>query len=100
MTDHDVLGLDVAMHDAGGVRCGKRAADLNGGIEDFAELHRRPLHALTQRFAVDELSGDEVRRVDLLDLVNRDDVWMVQSGSRLSFLYKAAHALLMSSHIS
>jgi S1-C subfamily serine protease len=47
--DHDVLGLDVAMHDASG----KRATDLNGGIAlhlSFLDL-LQPAGLLVQRVA-------------------------------------------------
>ena len=66
------------MHDARRVRRRKRARGLNRDIEHLAELHRRASHALPQCLALNKLSRDEIHRVDLLDLVNRDDVGMVE----------------------
>src|SRR6266511_2599804 len=37
--DHDVLGVDVAMDDARGMRGCKRAADLNRDLENPCQLH-------------------------------------------------------------
>ena len=71
------------MHDARGVSSRERTGDLRSDIEHFTKLHRRVSHKLAERHAVNELSGDEIHRVDLLDLMNRDDVWMVQRRRRL-----------------
>ena len=55
---HDVLGLDVAMDDAGGVRRGQRPrhlpADVHGRRQRLRRLDERP-----QRPSVDELLDDE-----------------------------------------
>src|SRR5687768_6956099 len=78
---------------------GQRARTLNGDVEHFAELHWCVPHSFAQSFAIDELGGDKVHRVDLLDLVNRDDVGMIQRGSSLCFLNKAPHPRLISNDI-
>ena len=82
------------MDDAGCVSSGECTCNLRGDIERFAELHRCFPHAFAQRHAINEFSGDEIHRVDLLDLVNRDDVWMIQRGSSLRFLYEATYAIV------
>ena len=61
LADHDVLGLDVAVDDAGGVRVRERAADLDGDQRrDLREGERARGQELLERLAVDEL-GDDVR---------------------------------------
>ncbi len=62
------------MDDARGMRGGKGAGRLNRDLENFNQLHGRVPHAVAQSFAIDELGSDEVHRIDLPDLVNRDDV--------------------------
>jgi hypothetical protein len=57
---HDVFGLDISMHDAGGVGRRQRASYLNGDIKRFSKLHPRLRYAFAQRFAVYELGGNEV----------------------------------------
>src|SRR6266545_7500216 len=70
------------------MRGGKSAGCLDRDLQNLYQLHPRA-DALAQSFAIDELGGDEVHRVDLLNLVNRDDVGMIQRRSSLCFLNKA-----------
>ena len=83
------------MHDARGVSSRERTGDLRSDIEHFTKLHRRFSQTLAQRLAVDEFSGDEIHRVDLLDLMNRDDVWMVQRRSGFCFLHETPHPIMI-----
>src|ERR1041384_1932887 len=81
------------MNDAGAMRSRKRARRLNRDVEDSAELHRLASQSMAQRLTIDILRGDEIHLVDLLDLVNRDDVGMVERGGSLGFLNEPAHAI-------
>ena len=83
---HDVLGLDVAMDDPRLVGGGERRNDLFGNAENFAEIHRRTRHALSQRFAFDEFGGDEVRSVRRADFINRENVRVVEGRGGARFL--------------
>ena len=70
MLEEDVLGLHVAMDDAGAVRVRERAEQLDGERRrDLGRERARLLQELAQRLAADELD-DEV----LLVLVGRRDV--------------------------
>ena len=88
--DHDVRRLDVAMHDAGGVRGLERRGDLCPVLQRSRQRQRPLAEQCGERYAVDELHGDEGRPLVLADFVNRDDVGMVQRRSGASFLNEAA----------
>ena len=90
--DHDVLGLEVAVDDAGGVR-GRQAPA--GGEEDRANL--RPGAGLAaqprrQRLTFDELHRDEDAVVDRADVVDHDDVGVREARDRLGLLQHAPAA--------
>ncbi len=81
LADHDVLGLEVAMHHAAAVRVGDGVADVG---EMREELEARGESAglgelLLERDAADQLLrvvGDAVGM--RAQLVDRDDVWMLE----------------------
>ena len=75
------------MNDALGVRGLERISDLNGQIEHFGEPERLPtLQSLPQRLALEQFHGQEPLTVDVIDLVDRADVRVVQrrGGARLA----------------
>ena len=85
--DHDVLRLDVAMDDAGGVRGGERARHLAADVDRRCRAVCGALDDRAQRPPVDELLHDEElagRR--LADFVDGDDVGVVErrGGARLA----------------
>jgi hypothetical protein len=76
--DHDVLGLDVPMDDAGRVSGGQRARHLPSDIHR-RRLRLRGLDESTQRLAVDELLHDEELAAGCLpDFVDGDDVGVIE----------------------
>src|SRR5215216_3802885 len=83
MTQHDVVRLDVAMDDADGVSCVKCAGHLNADVERFARCESAFSDAIAQCIAVDELGGDELLGIDLVDFVDSKNVWMVEGRSCL-----------------
>ena len=88
--DEDVLGLQIAVHDAALVRGGQPARDLNRVVD---RLERREpfrlLEADAQRVAFEQLHD----RVDdagiVADVVQRQNVGMVERGDRLRFALEA-----------
>ena len=78
LAQHDVLRLDVTMDDSGLMRCGQRRRDLRGNTEQFTDRDWRLNHALPQGVALDEFGGDELMRIYLADLENRQDVGVIQ----------------------
>ena len=80
LRDHDVLGLQVPVHDAGLVRLGEPARDLGRDFEGLLDGERAGFQQLPQRPAVDQLHGQVRRGLRLADLEDRDDVGMIQRG--------------------
>ena len=48
---------------------------------------------LTQRLAFDQFTGNVMNRVILADLVNRQNIWMIESNHGACFLLKPLQAL-------
>ncbi len=85
---HDVLGLHVAMHDAGRVRRRERPRHLPPNLDDRAG-GRALLDERAQRASFDQLLDDEVPAVRrLADIVDGDDVRVVQRRGGAGFAQK------------
>jgi hypothetical protein len=80
--DHDVVGLDVAVHDARGVRGGEATAGIDDHAHDLAPGVRL-LHPLAEAHALDELHRDERVVDDVADVEHGDDGWMREQRERL-----------------
>ena len=83
----DVRRLDVAVHDAPGVRRLEGVGDLDAHGEQVLQVERRtPRHHLCERLAFEQLHDDEVLPLVLLDREDRADAGMVQrrGGARLA----------------
>ena len=76
---HHVLGFDVSMNDAGAMRGGQRARDLNGNINGLSQAEPGVLQPLTHRLAFDELRRDEASAFLRAYFVDGDDVRMIES---------------------
>src|SRR6266705_2418404 len=57
-SEHDVLRLDIPMHDTGFVSGNERTRHLDRDVNSFTQLHRSVLQAATQRLAFDQFTGD------------------------------------------
>ena len=93
--DDDVLGLDVAVHDAQLVGLAERAGYLSREVEYLVERRDAGGHPVAQRPSLDEFHGDERRPVDLVDLVDGGDVGMVDGGRGLSLADEALDPLVV-----
>ena len=49
--------------------------------------------AVAQCFAVDELGCDELFGIDLVDLVDGENVWMIERRRCFCFLHKSTYAI-------
>ena len=89
--DHEVLGLDITVGDAGVVRGGQPVCNLSGEIEKALEWHGPARDFRSKRTAVDEL-GNDVRRVPVDGRVeDRDDVGVVERARRSRFRNEPPH---------
>ena len=82
--EHDVLRLDVAMHDAVAVRFGYRVGDLRRrSLMRRRQFERRACFKRSARVAsLDVLHGDEGTAVRFTDFVDRADVRVLESSRR------------------
>ena len=95
MLEEHVLGLHVAVHDAGGVRMRKRTEQLDGERRrDLGRQRAATSGSLAQRRAAHELD-DEVLLVLVLggDVEHLDDVAVPELGDRLGFACEAVRDL-------
>ncbi len=96
MPKQDVVGLDVAVDDrdrmGGGERVGGLAHDAAGLLDRKAAA---PLEASADRFAVDVAHDEIDQPLTLADRVDRDDVWMGESGGGLGLASEALADFLL-----
>ena len=97
---HQVVGLDVAVHDRGGVRGRERRGGLNGDVEDLAQRERTALQPLAHRFAFDEFGNDEARRLVIADFVDGQDVRMIERRRGPRFLQKPGQPLRVGAELA
>ena len=107
--NHQVLGLEIAMDDAGGMGRTKRVRHLHEKLERTLEVETAGLDRLAQRLPRHELHRDvEHRRSErdavpfrraLTDVVDRDDVRMVQRGCGSGFLDKTLEPVRIPGHV-
>ena len=90
---HQVVGLDVAMHDRCGMSRRKRRRRLYRDVEDFAQVQRAARDPLAQRLALDELRDEESRAVVIAGFMDGEDVRMVEGRGGARFMQEAAHPL-------
>ncbi len=79
VADEDVVGLEVAVDDAGGVGGGEAAAGGAQGVDDRAPAARGIAQPAAEGGALDQLHDDEELVVGGADLVDGDDVGVGQA---------------------
>ncbi len=98
--DHDVLRLQIAMHDAGGMRFLQRVRDLGHVLHQFPGVALLS-HDLAQRGAVDQLRDDVVRGAPvtrepaLTDAVDGEDVRMIEAGDDLGLALESRQGVFI-----
>ena len=96
--DENIRGLDIAVNDAFGVRGFERVGDLDAEIEKLLGLERAAFDAMLERFAFEQLHGDERLAIVLANFVNRADVRMIQAGGGARFALESLEGLLILGH--
>ena len=91
--DEDVRGLDVAMDDAFRMCRVESLGNLDAQIEHRLDLHRLACDPVPERLTLQQFHGDEGSPIGLVNLVDREDIRVVQSGRSLGLPLKAAESL-------
>ena len=90
LRDQDVLGLDVAVQDAGVVRRGEPIGDTGQQLDGLAPAALRSSRPIPERAAVDELGDQILPALELARVVHRDDVRVIERRGGLGFALEAA----------
>jgi len=96
VADHHVLGLDVAMDNAGFVRGVEGGGHLEGDLQGVSQRQRHGAHPLAQRLSPDELRGNEVQVLEIPDLVDGEDIGVIERRRRLRFPHESTEAIAVS----
>src|SRR5438105_3185022 len=76
--NHDVLGFQITMNDAGGVSLCQTLSHLLQISQELSEFGSLPINLFAQREAVDILHRNEMHTLVLADFVDVRDVRMIE----------------------
>ncbi len=88
--EEHVRGLEVAMDDPSRVQSRERREHVEADPDRLRDFERTVLQSLVQRFAVEQLHGDEQVALVLADLVDLADVGVVHAGGGAGLAPEAA----------
>src|SRR5436309_10972913 len=96
LVEHDVVGLDVAMHDAALVRVREGARHLYQDLPDLGRGERtaRGQHG-RERLAAQELHDEIDHPAGLADAIDRNDAGVLELGGRAGFALEPLDELLV-----
>ena len=95
----DVGGLDIAVHDSGGMRGIERIRDFSSQPQNLVNLHRTPANPMFQGHPFEELHRDEGMAVLFADVVDGADVGMIESGGGLGLTPKSRQGLRVADYV-
>ena len=90
--EEEVLGLQVAVHDAASVGGVQAAADLHGQLQRLADGERSVQQPLPEGLAFEQLENGVKRPVLGPEIVESQDVRVIQGGHRPRLLPEALDA--------
>src|ERR1041384_5963640 len=76
--DHHVAGFDVTMDDAAFVSGRQRVGDLNRDRERAREIEWTTVNQFANVFAFDELHGDEMHAIQVIEIEDGADVRVIE----------------------
>src|SRR4030095_9463925 len=92
--DHDVVGLQIAVHEPGGVSLCKAFGDVLQMSQQLFEIRLLAMNFLAQGDAVDEFHCNEMRTIAFANLVNMRNVRVIERGGGGRLLLEAPHSIL------
>ena len=94
----DVRRLDVAMHDALGVRRIQRVGKLDAQVQNFVGLEGLGADAVLEGLPLQQFHGDERPAFVLVDVVDGADVGVIEGGGGLGLALEALQGLMVLGH--
>ena len=91
--DHDVVRLQIAMHQAGRVRRCQPDGHLHGNLDGLRRGKRSCLDHAPQGFPADQFGSDPVSGAVAADVVDGDDVVVIQGAGRARFPLETGDAV-------
>ncbi len=95
----DIRRLDIAMHDALGMRRVQGVGDLDAQREDGFQLHRAGGDVMLERRTFQVLHGDESFAVLLANVVDGADVGMIEGRRGLGLALETSQRLRFAGHL-
>src|SRR5207302_1341360 len=91
--DHHVLGLEVAMHNTGGMGLGQTLGDLCCDIQSSLDGQRARVEQRAQGLAIHKFHGDKRGCALTTHVVDGNNVGMIKGRGSAGLLLEAAQAL-------
>ena len=92
-SDEDVVWLEVPVHDALVMGCGKAGGDLLGIVQRRSLRERSRTQRVSEWFALEQFGDDKGLPMMGPDVEHRNDIRVIEGGRRAGFLLEAREAI-------